>query len=429
MAVQTINYQCPACTGPLQFSPETGKPECEYCGSVYELAEIEALYQNDTQQWDTSELQDNWGEAAAGMKTYRCPSCTAELICDQSVAASCCPYCGSPTMVPGQFSGALKPDYVLPFKQDKDAAVAALKNHYQKRFFLPKDFCTENHIEEVQGVYVPFWLFDGKAEGSATFEGTRSRTYRRGDYQVTETSHYRVNRAGSLEFEKVPVDASNRMPDGHMDSIEPFDYGELQPFTTAYLPGFMADKYDVEAGDSRKRADDRCEATLVDELRKTVVGYETVSDRGSQIRLQRGKVHYALLPVWLLGTKWQGQDFLFAMNGQSGKLVGDLPVDKKKYWTTFFSIGIGLSILVALLIFLLGSPDNPMGSVLIGAAAAFLVSLLVCSILKAGMKNVRLGAEAQAYISGRLNLTWKRDQYTHTTTHRVKVQSSSGKKR
>ena len=264
MAVQTINYQCPACTGPLQFNPETGRPECEYCGSTYELEEIEALYQNDAEQWDTSDLQDDWGEATEGMKVYSCPSCTAELICDESVAASCCPYCGSPTMVPGQFSGALKPDYVLPFRQDKDAAVTALKKHYQKRFFLPKDFCTGNHIEQVQGVYVPFWLFDGKAEGSAGFEGTRSKTYRRGEYRITETSHYRVNRAGSLEFEKVPVDASDRMPDGHMDSIEPFDYSELKPFTTAYLPGFMADKYDVKVDDSQKRADERCEATLVD---------------------------------------------------------------------------------------------------------------------------------------------------------------------
>ena len=117
------------------------------------------------------------------------------------------------------------------------------------------------------------------------------------------------------------------------------------------------------------------------------------------------------------------------MNGQSGKLVGDLPVYKKKYWTTFFSIGIGLSMLIALLIFLFGSPENPVGAVLIGVVAAFVVSLLVCSILKAGMKNVYLGSEAQAYISGKLNLTWKRDQYTHTTTQRVKVQSSSSKKR
>ena len=60
------------------------------------------------------------------MKAYNCPSCGAELICDASTAATSCPYCGNPTVVPGQFSGALKPDYVIPFKLSKEDAVAAL---------------------------------------------------------------------------------------------------------------------------------------------------------------------------------------------------------------------------------------------------------------------------------------------------------------
>ena len=343
MASQITNHQCPACTGPLQFSPETGKPVCEYCGSTYELAEIEALYEKDPKQWDASEVQSDWGTDADGMIVYSCPSCMAELICEETVAASCCPYCGNPTMVPGQFTGARKPEYVLPFRQDKEAAVAALKQHYQNRFFLPKSFCTENHIEEVQGVYVPFWLFDGKAEGNADFEGTQSETYIQGDYKVTKTHHYRVSRAGSLEFEKVPVDASTRMPDGHMDSIEPYDYSDLKPFTTAYLPGFMADKFDVDADNSQKRADERCEATLTDELRKTVTGYDTVSHKGSQIRLLRGKAHYALLPVWMLSTKWKDQNFLFAMNGQTGKMVGDLPMDKGAFCRWLFGIAGAVS--------------------------------------------------------------------------------------
>ena len=365
MAEQITNYQCPACTGPLQFSPDTGKLSCEYCGSVYELAEIEALYkekeeaaaepepQTEETDWDLSDLSDDWGEDADGMKVYSCPSCTAELICDASTAATSCPYCGNPTVVPGQFRGALKPDYVLPFKLDKDAAVAALKKHYRKRFFLPKTFTSQNQIEKIQGVYVPFWLFDGEAEGSVDYKATRSRRFRSGQYEITETSHFMVSRAGALSFEKIPVDASSKMPDAHMDSIEPFDYGELKPFSTAYLPGFLADKYDVTTEDSQGRADTRCESSLEEELRKTVIGYETVMPVRKNICLRRGKVHYALLPVWMLRTKWNDRNFLFAMNGQTGKMVGDLPVDKKKYWTTFFGIGGGLSLISSLLILLL----------------------------------------------------------------------------
>ena len=364
MASQVTNYQCPACTGPLQFNPDTGKLGCEYCGSVYELAEIEALYQAENEraekakaaeakEWDQSELTEDWGEDADGMKTYSCPACTAELVCDATTAATSCPYCGNPTVVPGQFSGSLKPDYVIPFKLKKEDAVQALKKHYQKRFFLPKVFTANNHIEEIQGVYVPFWLFDGEAEGDAFFKTTRSRRHRRGNYEITETSHFVCSRSGSISFEKVPVDASTKMPDAYMESIEPFDYGELQPFSKAYLPGFLADKYDVSLEDSRERADNRCAESLALELRNTVIGYETVAEVRRAIHLNRGKVHYALLPVWLLHTKWNGTDYLFAMNGQTGKLVGDLPVDKQKFWSTFFGLGAGLSAISTVLILLL----------------------------------------------------------------------------
>ena len=422
MASQITNYQCPACTGPLQFSPETRKLECEYCGSIYELAEIEALYEEKeaaaVEASQNAPADDGWGEE--GMKTYSCPSCTAELICDESTAATSCPYCGNPTVVPGQFNGALKPDFVIPFKLQKENAVEMLKKHYDGRFFLPKSFKNENHIQEIQGVYVPFWLFDGEAEGDAAYEATTRRTYRAGDYEITETKHYDVARAGKLIFEKVPVDASTKMPDGHMDSIEPYDYGELQPFSTAYLPGFLADKYDVEMEDSRERVNIRCEGSLAQSLDNTVEGYSTVDRCGQNIHVTTEDAKYALLPVWMLSTKWNNQNFLFAMNGQTGKLVGDLPVDKKKYWTTFFGIGVGLSILVSLLIFYFGSLTG--GTAAITIVGCFVAALIVCSILNAGMKNVALGDAADQYVSGDLQLSLRTDTYTHTTTTRRKIE-------
>ena len=370
MASQVTNYQCPACTGPLNFNPQTGKLGCEFCGSVFELAEIEALYQDkeeqaveahdkavqkttEESQWDLSGLSEDWGADASGMKTYSCPACTAELICDATTAATSCPYCGNPTVVPGQFSGSMKPDYVIPFKLNKDDAIKALKKHYHKRFFLPKAFTSNNQLQKIQGVYVPFWLFDGEAEGEAFFKATRSHTRKKGDYEIIKTEHFTCKRSGSVAFEMVPVDASTKMPDDYMESLEPFDYSELKAFSTAYLPGFLADKYDVSVQESQKRADERCAESLALELQATVQGYETVSEVRRLIKLNRGKVHYALLPVWLMNTKWNGKDYLFAMNGQSGKLVGDLPMDKKKFWSMFFGIGAGLSAISSLLILLL----------------------------------------------------------------------------
>lgn len=269
--------------------------------------------------WDTSDLSRDWGAEADGLRVYSCPSCGAELICDQSTAATACPYCGNPAIVPGQFSGALRPDYILPFRLSKDDAVQALRAHYKGKPFLPRSFTSANHIEQIQGVYVPFWLFDGGAEGAASYRASNTNVFETGDYEITETRHYHVVRAGSLAFEKIPVDASSKMPDDHMDSIEPFDYAQLRPFSTAYLPGYLADKYDVTIDDSRDRADTRCRETLAQALRDTVTGYGACVTEREDIALRRGKVHYALLPVWMLSTKWRGQDFLFAMNGQTGQ--------------------------------------------------------------------------------------------------------------
>lgn len=385
MPTQVTNYQCPACTGPLHYSAKSGKLACDYCGSSFDVAEIEALYARKEAEaaaakqaadakaeaaqaakaeaveasaasggWDTSDLSRDWGAEADGLRVYSCPSCGAELICDQSTAATACPYCGNPAIVPGQFSGALRPDYILPFRLSKDDAVQALRAHYKGKPFLPRSFTSANHIEQIQGVYVPFWLFDGGAEGAASYRASNTNVYETGDYEITETRHYHVVRAGSLAFEKIPVDASSKMPDDHMDSIEPFDYAQLRPFSTAYLPGYLADKYDVTIDDSRDRADTRCRETLAQALRDTVTGYGACVTEREDIALRRGKVHYALLPVWMLSTKWNGQDFLFAMNGQTGKLVGDLPTDRGRFWGMFAAIAAPLTVaLTAILQFLL----------------------------------------------------------------------------
>lgn len=385
MPTQVTNYQCPACTGPLHYSARSGKLECDYCGSSFDVAEIEALYARKEAEaaaakqaadakteaaqaakaeaaeaaaasggWDTSDLSRDWGAEADSLRVYSCPSCGAELICDQSTAATACPYCGNPAIVPGQFSGALRPDYILPFRLSKDDAVQALRAHYKGKPFLPRSFTSANHIEQIQGVYVPFWLFDGGAEGAASYRASNTNVYETGDYEITETRHYHVVRAGSLAFEKIPVDASSKMPDDHMDSIEPFDYAQLRPFSTAYLPGYLADKYDVTIDDSRDRADTRCRETLAQALRDTVTGYGACVTEREDIALRRGKVHYALLPVWMLSTKWHRQDFLFAMNGQTGKLVGDLPTDRGRFWGMFAAIAAPLTVaLTAILQFLL----------------------------------------------------------------------------
>ena len=379
MATQITNYQCPACTGPLHFVGESGRLECDYCGSSFDIAEIEAFYAEkeakaaeaaqkqekteaaqksaeaedqqtaaDGSDWDSSGLSEDWGADAADMKAYCCPSCGAELLCDATTAATSCPYCGNPSVLPGQFSGILKPDFVLPFKLSKEDAIKALKKHYLKKPLLPSTFSKANHLDEIKGVYVPFWMYDGEASGSAQFHATQVHTYTSGDYEITETRHYDVQRAGSIAFEKIPVDASSKMPDDYMDALEPFDYGELKEFSTAYLPGFFADIPDVSIEECSPRAEQRAESTAIDAMERQAVGYETCMPVKKEAHLRRGKVRCALMPVWLLSTQWEGKNFLFAMNGQTGKMVSDLPVSRKRYWTWWAGITAGISAAVAL---------------------------------------------------------------------------------
>ena len=339
---QLENYKCPACLGPLHFSSETGRLQCEYCGSSYSVEEIE-LAQN-----HESPL-DDWEAQQQNLQVYSCPSCGGELYCDQNTAATCCPYCGNPAVIPGKLQGILKPDYVIPFLKSKEDAVKALQQHYRKKLLLPRVFSAQNHIQEVQGLYVPFWLFDRMASGSVQYSATRSRSYRDGDYQVTETDHYQVFRDGSLDFLMVPIDGSQKLPDDLMDSLSPYDYKALTEFSPAYLPGYLADKYDVDADTASQRAEERCLNTLSDALQNTVQGYSSVNATSSDLQIDGGSHHYALLPVWLLTTRWQGKTYLFAMNGQTGKLVGNLPIDPNRKRALFYGSFVTVSLLLSLL--------------------------------------------------------------------------------
>ena len=379
MAEQITNYQCPACTGPLHYSESLGKLKCDYCGTEYEVAEIEAMYakkeeksveaqkkaEKETEQkkqqqakaaeegWDTSDISDNWGKDAAGMKSYNCPSCGAELICDETTAATSCPYCGNPTVVPGQFSGVLKPDYVIPFKLDKKAAKERLKKHLTGKRLLPKAFKSENHISEVKGIYVPFWLYDTDADADIRYRATKTRFWSDSDYDYTETSYYAVHRSGSLGFDHVPVDGSASMENDLMESIEPFDFKEAVDFQTAYLAGYFADKYDVTASECEERANERIRRSTEAAFRDTVRGYASVVPENTSIRLHNGTTKYALYPVWILQTKWKGDNYIFAMNGQTGKFVGNLPTDKNAFARWFLGTTGVVGVITYIILYLI----------------------------------------------------------------------------
>ena len=377
---QTTTYQCPSCNGKLNFDSSIGQLRCEFCDSTFPVEQIEQLYAAKQQTADAKEsanqttrvevapiqstgdpVQDylnraSWhDEDSAAMRAYNCPACGAQLMVDAVTAVTSCPYCGNNAVLPGQLSDLLRPDYVIPFKLDKNAAIAALKKYYQGKKLLPNGFTEGNHLEEIQGVYVPFWLYSGKGTADVTFNARNTTAWSDRKNNYVKTDHYKLRRAGHMDYKLVPVDGSTKMPDAHMDAIEPYDYRELQPFSVAYLPGYLTDRYDQDAEACDGRARNRVGNTCVDALQETATGYMEIDVESASSDVKWTKVAYALMPVWMLHTKWAGKDFLFAMNGQTGKLIGDLPVDggKKMKYTMMIFLPLAAA-LAAAVTFLMG---------------------------------------------------------------------------
>jgi len=346
-----LEYKCPNCGGALSFDSDTQKMNCPYCDSELEMEALLELdkelkeTQEDRMDWD-SQPQTQWGDGEEEqLQSFVCQSCGGEIVCDENTAASFCPYCDNPVVMAGRLSGSLRPDLVIPFKLDKEDALKALRKHLSKKPLLPPIFKDENHIQQIRGIYVPFWLFDAEANGDVRYRATKVRTWSDSNYIYTQTRHYGVRRAGSLTFTAVPVDGSTKMDDALMESIEPFDLSGAVDFQTAYLAGYLADKYDVSSEESIQRANDRIKTSTCDTFAQTVVGYTTVNPVSTTVKLEKNRVRYGLYPVWILNTRYKDKNYVFAMNGQTGKFVGDLPIAWGRFFGLWASIAASVGVI------------------------------------------------------------------------------------
>lgn len=351
-----LEYKCPHCGGAVEYSSKLKKLSCQYCGSSFSVEEMktkdEAPKSATPEDINWEEKTSSWNSGETDtLAAFTCEACGGELVTDQNTVATGCPFCGNPAVIRGRVSAALKPDWIIPFGLDKETAKAALGKHTRGKILLPKVFKDENHLDEVKGIYVPFWLFGCDTNANIEFRATRTRHWSDSTHDYTETSYYNILRGGQIAFDNVPADGSTKMPDDMMESIEPFDIGGATEFQTGYLAGFFADKYDVAAEDLKGRAYSRIKNSVESAFADTVVGYDSVTVHSSGIDISNGTVKYALFPVWMLNTSWKEKKFIFAMNGQTGKLVGDLPMDWGSFWLWYFivfaitfaiSFGIGL---------------------------------------------------------------------------------------
>lgn len=347
--MDAIQYKCPNCGAELQFKPETQQFGCDYCLSSFTGDEIKTICEKaECKVKDESEIV-NEEEFAEHTNLYHCASCGADIIAEENQTATFCYYCHGPVILSGRLTGDYKPGKVIGFKVTREQALAAFKKWCGKRRFLPKDFNSEKQLEKMTGLYVPFWVADCDLTAEYKGLGKRVRTWSSGNYRYTETKEYDVIRNAEIFTDGIPADGESKIEDQLMEAIEPFNYNDAKPFEMSYLSGFYADKYDVDKQAVFPRIKIRAEDAARKVIKDSIGGYSSVSPRYEKYNIIGTKWQYMMLPVWFMTYKYNGQIYSFALNGQTGKLAGTPPLDKKKLKLFSFGLGAAAALVAALL--------------------------------------------------------------------------------
>lgn len=381
---KAVLYQCPNCGGIASFDVAGGRVTCSHCGHVFDEPEAlgsfpvardgkDAIGSDHVKTVEEFLARAPWepvGEDSVNAMTYSCPACAARIVAEHNVVASSCPYCGNNLLLQGIASAKNVPQEVLPFSLSKADAEGRLRRHFENKWYLPRSF--EAEIEHVQGVYVPYYLYDVRVWGTASYivrEGTD------GAYR------YRLaRRAGHAAFVRVPVDGSSRMPDAHMDAIAPFGLQDARPFSAGYAAGFLMEVPDESASGCETRSEARARHTF--EAQLAVDAKRSRKDAGIEKTLAQEtnaratRVRICALPVWLMHCTWEGRHMLFAVNGTTGKCVGDLPVDKTRRTLTIAGI-IATTLAAVVLVFLVtntGDTSKEMTRMRLGVMGGIIVA-------------------------------------------------------
>ena len=359
MTGEALSYKCISCGSPLVYDTD-GKLKCNACGSEYDTETLKKYY-----EMEDGDKEFDWQDYKKGFEQnkkqledtviYVCRSCGAEIETNPQTAATHCPYCDNEIILSDRVESGLKPNGIIPFKVEKEGLENSVRAYFKGKRLLPNKFKSLHKIGKIQGIYVPFWLFDATVDGEMVMEGTETHYYSSGNYDVTEVKHYLIDIDGKMSFKKIPVDASIKMDDDLMDSLEPYNYSEMVDFEKAYLSGFMADRFDADPDESLPRASDRMRTSAEEVFRSSIEGkFETISRKNSNLNILQPSLRYVMLPVYLLNVSYNGKNYRFAINGQTGKVVGELPISKWKKWfylTLTFAISIAVCMGISWLLF------------------------------------------------------------------------------
>lgn len=348
--MEALDNKCPSCGAMIKFSPKEQKWVCEYCGSKFTLEEMQQHKNASAKEVNQASIIDKKIKVVQA-DVYRCKSCGAEIIADANTTATFCVYCGNTAILKERIQDGRVPDLIIPFKKVKEDATCAFEKLVKSKPLVPKAFKSKKNIEKIMGIYIPFWAYDFDVRGTAEFQATDIKTWSDFRNRYTKTDRFSVVCDGIMSYDKVLADGSSRFPDDLMDSLEPFEYKDLTPYNHAFLAGFLSEKYDVEENVAEKRAQQRTEKTSVSLLQETIRHQQSTLLKHN-LSIKKEKSNYILLPVFMVSIKYRDKMYIFAMNGQTGKIVGELPLGIKE--TIIWSVVVFLLCFVFFLLLYLG---------------------------------------------------------------------------
>lgn len=309
-------FACPNCGGNLKFHIATQTLVCENCQTqadpyAYENKDKGAVENRD---YDVT--------------IFTCPQCGGEILSTDTSAAEFCTFCGASTILYSRLCKEKRPDYIIPFQKTKEECKTAYSNLMKKAIFAPDELKNPRHIDSFRGIYMPYWVFHLTQEGRFSINGTKTK--RRGDYICTD--HYALHGEMDAFYDGLSYDASSSFDDDISTKIAPYDTKNMKPFTPAFLSGFYADTADVEASVYQNQAESIAYNTSMDSIRRTFSGINITSlPSTSDIPMEIKHIDRAMFPVWFLSYRNGNRVAYATVNGQTGKVITDLPVDTKKY--------------------------------------------------------------------------------------------------
>jgi len=355
------NYQCKNCGATLYWNVEAEKLKCLYCDSVFQPSDFEdkTLDENipEASANETPEAEEqeyvNAKDYADDMAVYECENCGGEVVTLKTTMADICPYCGEAVSITSKAVNSFRPKLCIPFKKDKKAAMSIYKKYVERSFLTPKVFKKENTIEKMQGLFAPFYLHTIVNTSTHSLEGENRTSHRSGDDKITTHSLYDLTLKATGLFQRIPTDGAVRLPNKLMDTLEPFDYDGCKSFDPAYMAGFVAEQYDDEMETLNARAETKAQQTMTDRA-LSAFSYDSIKLKNESHNIIDHSSEYAMLPVWILNVVHGNKKYTYAINGQTGKIVGKLPLSKSKVAGISLGVFAAADVISALLVTMFG---------------------------------------------------------------------------